>query len=89
MAAGCPIVTTRVGAIPDVLTDGEDGWLVPANDPDALERAIGEALARPEEAKSRAANARVKYLRCYSREAMGAPYLQIYQDVWSRRHRAR
>lgn len=89
MAAGCPIVSTLVGAIPDVLTDGEDGWLVPANDRDALERAIGEALARPEEAKSRAANARARYLRCYSREAMGARYLQIYEDVWSRRQRAR
>ncbi len=87
MATGCPIVTTRVGGIPDVLTAGHDAWIVPANDPDALRRAIGEVLGRPEVARSRAANARARYLRLYSREAMGAQYLQIYEDLWNRRRR--
>jgi len=87
MATGCPIVTTRVGAIPDVLTDGHDAWIVPANDPNALRRAISEVLERPEVARSRAANARTRYFRLYSRDAMGAQYLQIYEDVWNRRQR--
>ncbi|HEY6865709.1 MAG TPA: glycosyltransferase family 4 protein [Candidatus Eisenbacteria bacterium] len=36
MAAGVPMVVTAVGAIPDFVRDGEDGFLVPAHDPPAL-----------------------------------------------------
>ncbi len=36
MAAGLPLVVTAVGAIPDFVRDGEDGWLVPPRDPAAL-----------------------------------------------------
>jgi glycosyltransferase involved in cell wall biosynthesis len=36
MAAGLPMVVTGVGAIPDFVHDGEDGFLVPPRDPAAL-----------------------------------------------------
>ena len=36
MAAGVPMVVTAVGAIPDFVRDGEDGFLVPPRDPVAL-----------------------------------------------------
>jgi glycosyltransferase involved in cell wall biosynthesis len=36
MAAGLPMVLTAVGAIPDLVRDGEDGFLVPPRDPAAL-----------------------------------------------------
>ena len=53
MAAGCPVVSTRVGGVPDVVTDNETGLLVAMDDAaglaDALcrlarDRALGEAL---------------------------------------------
>jgi glycosyltransferase involved in cell wall biosynthesis len=85
MAMRCPIVTTRVGAIPDVLNDGEDAWIVPINDVEALIVAIGAALGSPRIARERAANAHLKYLARHSREAVGARYLEIYESVWARR----
>ena len=48
MAAGLPVVATRVGGIPEVVTDGVDGLLVAPSDPGALARAVEEALSRPE-----------------------------------------
>ncbi|MEP7070356.1 MAG: glycosyltransferase family 4 protein [Usitatibacter sp.] len=36
MAAGIPVITTPVGAIPDVVTDGIHGFLVPARDGKAI-----------------------------------------------------
>jgi len=36
MAAGIPIIATEVGAIPDFVINGTDGFLIPAHDPSAL-----------------------------------------------------
>jgi glycosyltransferase involved in cell wall biosynthesis len=36
MSAGLPVISTKVGAIPDFVKDGEDGFLVPVKDPDVL-----------------------------------------------------
>lgn len=40
MAAGLPVITTRVGALPEAVRHGETGWIVPVNDPQALAGAI-------------------------------------------------
>ncbi len=36
LASGCPVVATRVGGVPDVVRDGEDGFLVETGAVDAL-----------------------------------------------------
>jgi glycosyltransferase involved in cell wall biosynthesis len=83
MAAGCPVVSTRVGEIGHVLKDGRDGWLVPPGQADALAAALGEALTRRDEARRRAAAARETFERGHSREAMGCKYLAVYEAAWS------
>jgi len=52
LAAGRPVVATRVGGIPDVVDDGVNGLLVPEKDPAALAAAL-ERLAREPETRSR------------------------------------
>ncbi|HKR66191.1 MAG TPA: glycosyltransferase [Thermoanaerobaculia bacterium] len=47
LAAGLPIVASRVGGIPEIVEEGVTGHLVPPGDADALARAIGDALAHP------------------------------------------
>ncbi len=47
LAAGCPVVATAVGGLPDLLDQGELGRLVMPGDADALAQAISETLERP------------------------------------------
>ena len=48
MDIGTPIVTTRVGGNPELITDGVHGYLVPFNDHNALKLAIIHAIEHPE-----------------------------------------
>ena len=47
MAAGLPVVATRVGGLPELVAPGETGWLVPPRDPAALAAALSQLLADP------------------------------------------
>lgn len=48
LAAGMPVIATnRMGAALDYVLDGENGWLIQADDEDALESAIRKATIAP------------------------------------------
>src|SRR5262249_32536716 len=47
LAAGCPVVATRVGGVPDVVEDGVDGFLTDPRDADALAERLERLAARP------------------------------------------
>jgi glycosyltransferase involved in cell wall biosynthesis len=49
LASGRPVITTFVAGIPELVVDGENGWLIPAGDIDRLADAMQECLsASPE-----------------------------------------
>jgi glycosyltransferase involved in cell wall biosynthesis len=48
MAAGLPVVSTSVGAIPEVVGDGKTGMLVLPDDPEKFARAVNFLLDDPE-----------------------------------------
>jgi glycosyltransferase involved in cell wall biosynthesis len=64
MASGVPVVSTRLSGIPEIVVDGETGYLVPPGDPVALSEALGRVLADPTRAfdMGRAARARAERL---------------------------
>jgi starch synthase len=80
MAAGRPVIGSRVGGIPELVEDGRTGLLVPPEDPASLARAI--AALTDDEARRRAlatgARARVQTMT-WSRiaERMDALYGEI------------
>jgi glycosyltransferase involved in cell wall biosynthesis len=59
MAAGRPVIATRVGGVPDIIDTGRTGILVPADDINALADAM-LALARDAEARARMGQAASK-----------------------------
>ena len=62
LALGRPSITTYVAGIPELVRNGENGWLVPAGDVSALADAIDSLLDAPVEvltAMGRAGHARV------------------------------
>lgn len=52
MASGLPVIGTAVGGIPSILKDGKNGFLVPAENPGALARAMKKLAAHPELCKT-------------------------------------
>ncbi len=48
MAAGNPVVASRVGGTADAVIDGKTGYLVPPSDPEAMAAAIDQLLRDPD-----------------------------------------
>jgi len=58
MEAGIPVVASSVSGIPEVVVQGETGWLVPCEDVAALAQALSELWKDPEEAARRGRSGR-------------------------------
>jgi len=48
MSQGTPVITTERTAGPDLITHGENGWLIPAGNTEALVQQLEELIANPE-----------------------------------------
>jgi glycosyltransferase involved in cell wall biosynthesis len=79
MASGVAPVATRVGGIPEVITDGVDGWLVEPGDPGELAASLTKLIADPE-ARGNLANAARK--RATDFDLAGA--VSTIEDVYRR-----
>jgi glycosyltransferase involved in cell wall biosynthesis len=79
MAAGTPLVASRVGGLPDLVRPDETGMLVPEKDAAALAAAIG-MLARDAELRARLGTAaREEVRRHRSWDAVGRQFVEIYE----------
>jgi glycosyltransferase involved in cell wall biosynthesis len=81
MAVSLPTVATNVSAIPEVVPDGQGGWLVPPGDAEALARAIAAALADPAERARRGAAGRTLLLQRFTLPRMIDEVLAVYEEA--------
>ena len=82
MAAGKPVVSTRVGGLPELIEDGAHGVLVEPRSPEALAEAVGRLLRDPGEARRMGAAGREKQQREFSLDAMVRRVEQLYEELW-------
>ncbi len=85
MAHRLPVISTTVSAIPEIVVDGETGWLVPPRDTDALAGALRAALTDPAARQARGANGRARLEAEFTVEAMVERTLAVYRNVEARR----
>jgi alpha-maltose-1-phosphate synthase len=95
MACGAAVVGTATGGIPEVVQDGETGWLVPIEqvtdgtgtpvDPDRFVADLGAALVSavsdPDEAARRGQAGRARAVQQFSWTTVAQQTLEVYRSV--------
>ena len=80
MAYGCPIVTTAVGGIPELIQDGQNGLLCAAKDPACLAAKIRQLIDCPEQRAALGQAARRSYeAGPYQPAALAANLTSVYE----------
>jgi len=88
MAAGLPIVASRVGGNPELVSDGETGYLVPSQDGQAMGQAILRLLIDSEARRAMGRRARERVEAEFTEEQMVARVAALYADLLRAKGRA-
>jgi glycosyltransferase involved in cell wall biosynthesis len=83
MATGTPVIASRVGGIPELIQDGETGFLIPPGDEDALADRMRRLLENPKEARETGERARAAAGRFFSTESYIENYRSIFQAAYA------
>jgi len=81
MAAGKPVVATDAGGIPEIVLDGETGFLVPPGDVRALAEKIAALLAAPEAAEAMGRRGRARVQAHFTAAQMARQIEDCYEAV--------
>ena len=81
LARGRPVIASRVGAFPEVVSEGEDGFLVEPGVSDALAEAMDRLASHPKEAKSMGSHGWEKVNRKFSRQQHYTGLQAIYDEL--------
>ena len=83
MAAGVPVVATRVEGIPEAIRDGRDGVLAEPADPHSLARAIARVVCGEADWSRLRASALERHAERFSDRSMAAGVAAVYRRVLS------
>ncbi len=81
LAARRPVVATRVGGVPDVVTEGEDGFLVDVGDVDAIANALATLARDPALRKRMGEYGRAHVLPRYRVERLVDDVDALYREL--------
>jgi glycosyltransferase involved in cell wall biosynthesis len=80
MAHGVPVIASDIGGLPEIVEPGNGGWLVPANDPTALARAMMAAASDPDRLREQGRRARER-ARLFSVDRMVEQTAAFYSRI--------
>jgi len=86
-AAGVPVVATAVGGTPEVIADGETGFLVPSGNPSMLGERIARLLADPALRKRLGEAGRVRMGTQFTFAGQAKAYEALFERLHARRVR--
>jgi glycosyltransferase involved in cell wall biosynthesis len=81
MAAGLPVVATKVGGNSEAVIDGVTGWLVPPKNPDAMAEKIVDLLQDPQKARSWGEQGRKRVNKKFTIERMVQENIKLYEGI--------
>jgi glycosyltransferase involved in cell wall biosynthesis len=85
MAAGRPVIVSRVGGLPEIVQDGETGLLITPRDPEALAEGLARLLAQPAWARSLGERAQSYVKENFSFERLALDLNAGYDEVVQRK----
>lgn len=83
-AHGIPVIATPVGAVPEMVVDGQNGLLVPVGDSPALAAALQRLIADPALRQTLAHNARATHAAHYRLDAYTDRLIGLWQEQGKR-----
>jgi len=89
LAAGKPVVGTRVGGVPDLVEHGVNGLLVAPDDPDGLADALGEILADPLRGAEMGARGKERQRAEFDVDVLVRRIEELYEELFAGTDRAR
>lgn len=81
MRCGKPVVCTRTGGNPEIVSDGENGYLVPVGDVQELANKLGTLIEQPELRKKMGRDGAARVREHYSLETMLSQHVALYQSI--------
>jgi glycosyltransferase involved in cell wall biosynthesis len=81
MAAGLPVVGTRVGGIPELVVDGETGFVVEPDSPRALADALEQLAESPERARTLGRNGVERAAVRFSPDGLARRMVALYEEL--------
>jgi L-malate glycosyltransferase len=84
MAAGVPIVATKVGSVPEIIENEEIGLLIPPADPQALALAVIELAKNPTKMARMSLLAQQKAISEFSQDRNISAYESLYEKLHKR-----
>jgi glycosyltransferase involved in cell wall biosynthesis len=85
-AARVPVVATSVGGTPEVIEDGQTGWLVPPGDAAALAERVASVLSEAPARAMRCAAGHARVEDWFSFSAQARRYAQLFEQLVGHSH---
>jgi len=85
MQAGIPVITTNIGALPEMVMDGQTGYIIPPKEPGILAKKINLLVENPQMRRKMGKEGQKRFDTLYSFDAYTSNIQEILNDIFQSR----